>query len=274
MRRYCEEIRPLVESRRFLTGPDLGTCESDFAPLRVPGDVPGPLSRPMGEVSFEDVLTGFGVVVAAEAALTTLDGLRFAIEGFGKVGGGVAREARRRGGRVVAVSTLVGSVADPDGLDVEELWHLKERHGDELVRHLGLAVSPPSALFDAPADVLVPGARPGVIDRDRARRLEVRAVAPAANVPYATGTPEILQERGVCALPDFVCNAGAVIGYVSFGIDDHAEILRSVEKRIRDLVHAACEDPAGPFHGACAIAEDFLRGWRGEGGMPPGPPLA
>ena len=32
--RYCEEIRPLVESRRFLTGPDLGTYEANFAPLR------------------------------------------------------------------------------------------------------------------------------------------------------------------------------------------------------------------------------------------------
>src|SRR5947207_14305430 len=29
--RYCEEIRPLVESRRFLTGPDLGTFEDVFA---------------------------------------------------------------------------------------------------------------------------------------------------------------------------------------------------------------------------------------------------
>jgi glutamate dehydrogenase (NAD(P)+) len=31
-----------------------------------------------------------------------------AIEGFGKVGGGVAREAARRGARIVAVSTVEG----------------------------------------------------------------------------------------------------------------------------------------------------------------------
>ncbi len=274
MRRYCEEIRPLVESRRFLTGPDLGTFESDFAPLRMPGDVPGPMSQSMGGVSFEDILTGFGVVVAAEAALGSLDGRGFAIEGFGKVGGGVAREAVRRGGRVVAVSTLTGSVADPRGLDVEELWRLREWHGDDLVRNLELPVSPPAALFDVPADVLVPGARTGVIDLARARRLAVRAVAPAANVPYVAGAPEILHGRGVLALPDFICNAGAVIGYVAFGIETHEEILRLVEKRIGELVRRACEDPRGPLDGACAIAEEFLRGWRGEAGLPPGPPLA
>jgi hypothetical protein len=34
MARYCDEIRPLVASRTFLTGPDLGTYEEDFAPIR------------------------------------------------------------------------------------------------------------------------------------------------------------------------------------------------------------------------------------------------
>jgi glutamate dehydrogenase/leucine dehydrogenase len=42
-----------------------------------------------------------------------------AIEGFGKVGGGVAREVTRRGGRVVAVSTVAGCLADPSGVDVD-----------------------------------------------------------------------------------------------------------------------------------------------------------
>src|SRR6266568_2618772 len=30
MGRYCAEIRPLVDSGRFLTGPDMGTSEEDF----------------------------------------------------------------------------------------------------------------------------------------------------------------------------------------------------------------------------------------------------
>jgi glutamate dehydrogenase (NAD(P)+) len=273
MRRYCEEIRPLVESVRFLTGPDLGTFEADFAPLRRPGET-GVMSQPMDGISFEDVLTGFGVVIAAEAALGSLHGRSVAIEGFGKVGGGAAREAVRRGAKVVALSTLAGSVENAGGIDVEELWRLRASHGDELVRHLGLEVRSPAALFDVAADVLVPGARTGVIDAERARRVAVRVIAPAANVPYVAGAPEILGERGILALPDFICNAGAVLGYVSTSVATHREMLDLVERRIVDLIATAMKHPRGAFAGGCALAEEFLGRWREPSGLPAGPPLA
>jgi glutamate dehydrogenase (NAD(P)+) len=273
MRRYCEEIRPLIESVSFLTGPDIGTSEDDFAPLRRPGET-GVLSQRIDGVAFEDVLTGFGVVVAAEVALGSLDGATVAIEGFGKVGGGVAREAVRRGAKVVAFSTLEGCALEPNGFDVSELWAKRAEHGDGVVHHLGSEVRAPSALFDVAADVVVPGARTGVIDAARARRITARVVAPAANVPYVAGTPEILRGRGVCALPDFVCNAGAVIGYISNTVTSHAEMLALVERRIADLLRRALEHPEGPFAGGCAIAEEFLRRWRPASGMPQGRPLA
>ena len=89
---------------------------------------------------FEDVLTGYGVAAAAETALRAGPGMgagwgggwtgrSVAIEGFGKVGGGVAREVTRRGGRVAAVSTVAGCLADPAGLDVERLLALRRAHG-------------------------------------------------------------------------------------------------------------------------------------------------
>src|SRR5260370_19675296 len=34
MARFCAEIAPLADSGRLLTGPDMGTAEEDFAPLR------------------------------------------------------------------------------------------------------------------------------------------------------------------------------------------------------------------------------------------------
>jgi glutamate dehydrogenase/leucine dehydrogenase len=274
LRRYCEEIRPLAESARFVTGPDLGTFESDFAPLRAQAPVPGAIDQEMDGVPFEDVLTGFGVVVAAEAALGSLEKRSVVVEGFGKVGGGVAREAVRRGGRVIAVSTIAGCVVSPLGFDVDELWRLRARHGDDFVRHAGIEVLPPSALFDVEADVLVPGARPGVIDLERAGHLRVRAIVPAANVPYAAGTIKILRERGVLALADFICNAGAVMGYLSPAASSHEEVLESVERKIRELVAAASSHPRGPFAGASALAEEFLGTWRDTSGMPRAPALA
>ncbi|HYV59802.1 MAG TPA: Glu/Leu/Phe/Val dehydrogenase dimerization domain-containing protein [Acidimicrobiia bacterium] len=274
MPRFCEEIRPLVKSGRFLTGPDLGTYEADFAPLRTPDWEPHVLNSVVDGVAFEDVLTGFGVVAAADAAIGGLDGRRVAVEGFGKVGAGVAREVGRRGGRIVAVSTLAGCVADPAGLDVDALWEERARHGDDLVTQLGRPVLPRDAMFEAETDVLVPGARVGVVDADRAAGIRASAVVPAANVPYTNAGLDALRARGIAAHADFVCNAAAVVGYTSPPHASRAEVLERVEHTIVDLVHTASDYEHGPFAGACAIAEAFLRTWRPAGDAPPGPPLA
>jgi glutamate dehydrogenase (NAD(P)+) len=279
MARFCAEIAPLSDTRRLLTGPDMGTAEEDFAPLRERRAAPAAIRAVVGGVPFEDLLTGFGVAVAAEAALGKRwgggwDGRSVAIEGFGKVGGGAAREVTRRGGRVAAVSTVAGCVTDPAGLDLERLLALRRAHGDACVLHYGLAARPPGELFTAvDADVVVPGTRPGVISGRTAGSLPpgVRVIAPAANVPYTRAGAEVLSQRGIVALPDFVCNAGAVIGYRSAADATPDEVLAAVEATVSRLILEALGHPSGPLAGACERAGRFLRGWWGE---PPAPPYA
>jgi glutamate dehydrogenase/leucine dehydrogenase len=274
MARYCEEIRPLVKSATFLTGPDLGTSETDFAPIRDPSQPRSVMTGTIGNVAIEDLVTGFGVVVGAEAAMGNVDHTTFAIEGFGKVGGGVAREAVRRGARVVGVSTIEGCVFEPAGLDVETLLSLRHAYGDGFVTHAGGRYDPdPAALFDVEADVLVPGARTGVITAEVANRLKTRWIAPAANVPYTKGAIDVMRTRRVRYLPDFVCNAGATIGYTS-DVDGPGALFQHVEKTISGLMSRAAAHPNGPFEGACMIAESFIESWRGPDGLPEGPPLA
>ena len=278
MARYCAEIRPLIETGRFLTGPDMGTFEQDFAPLRVQRAAPRAISAVVDDVPFEDLLTGYGVAVAAETALRGTagggwDGRSAAIEGFGKVGGGVAREVTRRGGRVIAISTVTGSVADPAGLDVQRLLELRSDYGDDCVAHYGRPLASPAELFTAEADVIVPGARPGVISGQVAQSLgpAVRVIAPAANVPYTREGADALRRRGIAALPDFVCNAGAVLGYRSAADDTPEQVLAFAANRITDIISGVLDHPGGPLAGACEQAADFLRGWWGE---PPAPPFA
>jgi glutamate dehydrogenase (NAD(P)+) len=276
---FCAEVRPMVEAGRFLTGPDMGTSEEDFSPLREHRAAPAAMGATVGGVPFEDVLTGYGVAVAADTALRARwgwgwEGRCVAIEGFGKVGGGVAREVVRRGGRVAAVSTLAGYICDPKGLDTGLLLALREVHGDACVAHYGLPVGPPAEMFTAvDADVLVPGTRPGAIGDQVAGALpaSVRVVAPAANAPYTAAGADVLHERGIVALPDFVCNAGAVIGYRSPADATPDRVLTVVAETIGELILDAIGRPGGPLAGACASAQEYLRGWWGE---PPGPPFA
>ncbi len=279
MARFCAEIAPLADAGRLLTGPDMGTAEEDFAPLRKRRATPAAIRAVVDGVPFEDLLTGYGVAAAAEAALGARwgggwAGRSVAIEGFGKVGGGVAREVARRGGLVAAVSTVAGCVADPAGLDVERLLSLRLAHGDACVRHYGRPAGPPGELFTAvPADVVVPGTRPGVIGARVAAALppEVRVLAPAANVPYTAAGADVLRQRGIVALPDFVCNAGAVIGYRSAADARPEQVLAGMDARITGIILEALAHPGGPFAGACERAGRFLRGWWGE---PPAPPFA
>src|SRR5260370_6382105 len=99
----------------------------------------------------------------------------------------------------------------------------------------------------------------------------VRVIAPAANVPYTAPGADVLAQRGIVALPDFVCNAGAVIGYRSAHDATPDQVLADVETTISGLIREALGHPSASLAGACDRAGQFLRGWWGE---PPSPPYA
>lgn len=276
IRRYCEEITPMVARQEFLTSSDLGTATTDFASL--PSyDRNSVMHQHIGGVMVDALVTGHGLVAAADAAIGGTAGRRFAVEGFGKVGGAAVTEIAHRAGKLVALSTMYGCVADESGLDIELLFELRAQHGDRCVEHLGRPVLPVATLFEVDTDVLVPGARTGVIDAGRASRLPARVVSPAANVPYTVRGLETLRERGILALADFVCSAGATIGYVHelFGELPDADAAHDiVDERVTDLTRRSLAHPDGPFAGASAMADEFLRTWRDPDTLPDGPALA
>jgi glutamate dehydrogenase (NAD(P)+) len=222
----------------FVTGPDMGTSPVDFLDG---GEEPFPLwARSHEGLGMDDLATGHGVKAAAEAALAhlgrTFDGAAVAIEGFGKVGAGTARACARAGARIVGVSTVEGLLADPDGLDVEELLALRERHGDRCVAHGPRPVRPRDELFELECDVLVPGARPDSIGANVARRLRCAAVAPGANIPYGFGALEILHDRSILAVPDFVSNSGGVHLYETVVNDEPEPALAAIAEIVREAV--------------------------------------
>ncbi|MFC4007004.1 hypothetical protein ACFOY2_07220 [Nonomuraea purpurea] len=92
-------------------------------------------------------------------------------------------------------------------------------------------------------------------------------------MPCTAAGLRTLRERGVVTPADFVCGAGATIGYhaeMAGGVSDAASARALVEERIGGLTASALEHPDGPYAGSCAVAEAFLATWRD----PDGPPLA
>jgi len=249
----------------FETGPDMGTFPEDFL---VGWEGPLPLwARTHEGLGMDDLAAGHGVKAAAEAALAhlgrTLEGAAVAVEGFGKVGAGTARACARAGARLVGISTVDGLLADQDGLDVEELLELRERHGDSLVRHGPRAVQPREALFELDCDALVPGARPDSISSAVAQRVRCAVVAPAANIPYGEGAIETLFQRGIVAIPDFLSNSGGVHLYDTVAQDEQPEqALAIIEANVCEAVAKALvtssELGITPIEAALGGARDYL----------------
>jgi glutamate dehydrogenase (NAD(P)+) len=217
---FGRALAPLLRDRDVAIGPDMGVSVDDVQAIYEGAATKnirsGLFARPLDGDSAAYHLTGFGVVSAMTAALESLDrplgGATVAIEGFGQVGVGTARYAVKRGLRVVAVTTLVGGVYEPGGLDVAQLLALRRVHGDACVKHYpGGRPIVPSDVYYLPVDVMVPGARPYVLNGLNAARVQARVVCPAGNIAVTQEAEHQLHTRGVICLPDFVANAGGAI---------------------------------------------------------------
>jgi glutamate dehydrogenase/leucine dehydrogenase len=281
MARYRGEIRPLVEAGRFLTTPDLGSTAADFVSLTMTGDEHGTSRHRVGgrtgdraQTALELQALGRGVVAAAEAWAGALEGRTFAIEGFGSAGAAVAAEVRRRGAKVVAVSTSAGAVADGAGLELADLLDARAAHGARFVHHLGLDVHRPRELHGLAVDVLVPGARPGVYTAEVAAGVQAEVISPVAMVPYADGGLDVLRRNRVAALPDFVANAGAELCRRAPGGLTPQEVLGRVDRLVSERVHEARMARMDSLRHATVLADTFLATWLPPEHLPDGPAQA
>ncbi|MFC6146195.1 Glu/Leu/Phe/Val family dehydrogenase [Corynebacterium nasicanis] len=198
-------------------------------------------------------VTGFGVaeVVDEVATLRGLSGSRVAVQGFGAVGHAVAARLHDLGYTVVAVSTARGALHDDAGLDVPELLRLREEHGDDLVFHAdGTVIDPGTELF-VDAEIVVPAALQDVIDGDSAQRITASLVVEGANLPTDAAAQDILHERGVLVVPDFIANAGGVVS-AAFAMEHRFspfrpptdEIFTMVSEKLRSNAHEVLAESA------------------------------
>jgi glutamate dehydrogenase (NAD(P)+) len=206
----------------YVVGLDMGLQERDAAVIQdVLGDRGAAVGSPkeLGGVPYDELgLTGFGVAESAEAAMQhlgrSLDGSRVAIQGFGAVGHAAAKRFVELGADVVAVSSIGGARFDPNGLNVEELLKLRQEGGDDTaVREYGDGeLFPLGAEIALDVDILVPAARQDVIDENNVRDIKASLVVEGANLPMNAAAQIYLKEKGVAVVPDFIANAGAVVG--------------------------------------------------------------
>ncbi len=252
----------------YIAGPDMGTNERCMAwILDEIGRAVG-LPSELGGIPLDEIgVTAFGLAVAAEAAENfggvPLKGARIAVQGFGAVGLNAARSFMSRGAALVAASDSRGCVMDAGGLDVEALVELK-RGGGALTDHPAERRADRDDVIAADCDILIPAARPDVINEDNVDRIRARMVIEGANIPATVEAECSLQERGVMVLPDFVVNAGGVIcAAVEYRGGTEAQAFAAAETLIRENVEETLKRAAtqrcGLRDAAIAMATERVR---------------
>ncbi|MHC4872673.1 MAG: Glu/Leu/Phe/Val family dehydrogenase [Planctomycetota bacterium] len=154
-----------------------------------------------------------GIFVAREAGKAygiELKGQTCAIQGFGNVGrycGLLAEEIL--GMKVIAVSDENGGVINKDGISMTALAEHTDRTGS-VIKMDGTDSIENSDLLELDVTLLAPCALENVINKDNADNIKAKMVLELANGPTSPDADEILFNKGIPVLPDFLANAGGV----------------------------------------------------------------
>lgn len=212
IRSFAQAIGDLAD---YVPGPDMGTDETCMAWIKDETGRAVGLPSAVGGIPLDEIgATGFGLAscidVARSIAGFELKSARFAVQGFGAVGKHVARFLAEKGAILVAASDTKGTLLNRDGLPVSELIALKDSGG--ALHDFGSGEKRGTdAIIDVACDIWIPAARPDVIRADNVLRLKTRLVVEGANIPLTLEAQQMLHDKGVIVVPDFIANAGGVI---------------------------------------------------------------
>jgi glutamate dehydrogenase/leucine dehydrogenase len=265
IRAFAQAIAQITD---YVPGPDMGTNESCMAWIRDEIGRSIGLPRVIGGIPLDEIgATGFGVAVAAEVAQefsgVALDGARVAIQGYGAVGRHTARYLVQKGARIVAVSDSLGCALKADGLDPHRLDDLKAS-GKSVADYPGARVENRDSVILAECDILVPAARPDIIDRSNAEAIKAKLIVEGANIPATAEAEEMLHQRGALVIPDFIANAGGVIcASVEYRGGSETEAMTTITEMIRhntrEVLQEMREQGTLPRAAADALAKAKLR---------------
>ena len=136
------------------------------------------------------------------------------VQGFGNVGSYTAKTLSEAGVKIVAISDITGSYYSAGGIDIRKAFECVHSNPRRLLMNfekVGNCEKIENDLF-VDADFLFPCARDGMINRRTAGQIQARYIVEGANGPVTPEGDEILADKGVIIVPDFLANSGGVIG--------------------------------------------------------------
>jgi glutamate dehydrogenase (NAD(P)+) len=269
IRAFSNALKPVCPSM-YVAAPDINTAEEEMAVFAEEnGSMKACTGKPkeMGGIPHELGSTGFGVfhstLVALEHLGLSVEGITFAVEGFGNVGSFACKYLTERKAKLIAVSDSKGTLYNPDGIDFEKLFNVKRETGSVINYEPGEVLSN-EKLFELPVDVLIPAAIPDVITEKNVDEVKAKLIVEGSNIPIPHEVEKILYEKGVLVVPDFVANAGGVISsYIEYIGGTPEDMFRLVEEKIkkntRIVLERSKEKGTDPRSAALEVAQERVR---------------
>ena len=176
----------------------------------------------------------------------------FAIQGYGNVGGWMARILYKEGYKVVAISDVGGGVYDERGLNINLVDKcLPEKEtvscchcvGDECDGTEGKISN--TQLLEKRIDVLVPAALENQITRKNVENIKAKIILELANGPTTPAADEVLFGKDIVVIPDILANAGGVtVSYFEWlqNMKDEKWDVEKVDEKLSKIMKDSFEE--------------------------------
>ncbi len=223
-RGYMRNIAPFIGINKDVPAPDVNTNPQIMSWMldeyetiknrQEPGVITGkPLG--MGGSAGRTAATAMGglftIRETAKLLGLELNGATAAIQGYGNVGSYAHKLGVNTFGlKVVALSDEFGGIFNGDGFAPDLVQEHLRRNG-RLTDCPGSEPLSNKDLLELEVDILIPAAIENQITAQNAHNIRAKVVAEFANGPTTPEADNILNEKGIFIIPDFLCNSGGVI---------------------------------------------------------------
>lgn len=169
---------------------------------------------------------GYGLMITVREALKELDispaNTRASFQGFGNVAQNAIRLYHRMGGKTICVACwnqkdrTSYTYRKKDGIDLDQLLKITDHFGEidrQKAIDVGYECLPGEAWLEQEVEILAPAALENQINLRNVEGIlrSVKIIAEGANGPTNPEVDAILDQRGICVIPDLLAISGGVI---------------------------------------------------------------
>jgi len=158
---------------------------------------------------------------------TGMEGKTVVLQGLGNVGYYAGKFCQEAGSVLIAIAEFEGAIYDPNGLDLDEVFHHRKTTGSILNFKNATNLNTNSEALELECDILIPAALENQITSENAGRVKAKIIGEGANGPVTPEAEKIMLDKNKLIIPDLYLNAGGVtvsyfewlknLSHVSFG---------------------------------------------------------